>query len=241
VTIASSATFEILPDPVALADRVARWMCNIARAKDGRISICLSGGSTPKAMFERLVETDLLEEFPWARADWFWGDERFVPHDDAMSNFRMATEAMLAHAPVAMSHVHPIPFKGLSPELAAVEYELTLQQFYQSSTLDCARPLFDITLLGLGEDGHTASLFPGARSLDERRRWVVATEHKGQPRISLTYPALESSAFTAFLVAGADKRAILARVRNGDLSLPAALFSPAGALSVFADNAACGA
>jgi len=127
----------------------------------------------------------------------------------------------------------------LTPDAAAAAYERELKSFYGSDSPDPARPIFDVVLLGLGPDGHTASLFPDSAVLDEHRRWVAAVpDAKSEPRITLTYPALESSRRTAFLVAGREKRAILSRFRAGDEALPAARLRPAGTLVVFADAAA---
>jgi 6-phosphogluconolactonase len=171
---------------------------------------------------------------------WYWGDERFVPYDHPESNFRMTREAMLAKAPVPSENIHPVPTDG-SPEDAARRYELTLQQAYGGATLDPHRPLFDVTLLGLGPDGHTASLLPGEPVLSERKRWVAAVAH-GRPevRITMTYPALESSRRVAFLVAGEDKAAIFTAIRKGDSRVPAAQIRPVGELFWFVDRAAAG-
>jgi 6-phosphogluconolactonase len=118
-------------------------------------------------------------------------------------------------------------------------YEATLQGFYGSKTLDPERPLFDVTLLGLGEDGHTASLFPGSKALEERNAWVTSiVGERPEPRISLTYPALESSRVILFVVSGAKKRDILARVLANDMALPAARLATRGTIRIFADRAA---
>jgi 6-phosphogluconolactonase len=161
---------------------------------------------------------------------WYWGDERFVPYDHPESNFRMTREAMLAKAPVPRENIHPIPTDG-TPEDAARRYERTLQQTYGAATLDPRRPLFDVTLLGLGPDGHTASLLPGEPALDERKRWVAAVAH-GRPevRITMTYPVLESSRRVAFLVAGEEKASIFNAIRKGGSQLPAARIRPVGEL-----------
>jgi 6-phosphogluconolactonase len=151
---------------------------------------------------------------------WFFGDERFVPPDHPESNYRMARAALFAVAPVPAANVHPIPTDG-TPAAVADRYEDELEGFYGSATFDSRRPLFDVVLLGLGEDGHTASLFPGRPALEERVRWVVDTlSPQAQPRITLTYPALASHRALAFLVSGASKRAILGRIWQGD-DLPA--------------------
>jgi 6-phosphogluconolactonase len=229
---------EIAQDAEDLAQRAGRWIAAIAAQSRGRCAVNLSGGSTPRRLYQLLAEPPLREQLPWDRLHWFWGDERFVPPDHPDSNYRMAREALLARAPVPAANIHAIPTEG-DPAAAAREYERILQMFYAAQTLDPARPLFDIELLGLGPDGHTASLFPDTAVLDERRRWAVeVVGARAEDRITLTYPVLESSRHTAFLVAGADKRAILARARAGDPALPAARLAPQGELVWFVDQAA---
>lgn len=229
---------EMLDDPDALSHRVADWLTGEAAQTEGRFSIALSGGSTPKHLYEILSGSPHRDRFPWRRTHLFWGDERFVPHDAADSNYRMVREALIAHVPIPAENVHPVPIEG-SPEEAARAYEATLKSFYGMSELDPARPLFDIVLLGVGADGHTASLFPGDAALDERQGWVRAVVGvKAEPRVTLTYPAFASSRNLAFLVAGAEKRAIAARVRQGDRELPAARVSTRGQLRWFMDRAA---
>ena len=231
---------EILPDPLALAHHVAEWMTQAALAVDGSFRVSLSGGSTPKTLYGLLASDEFRSRFPWQRVFWYWGDERFVPYDHPESNFRMTREAMLAKAPVPPGNIHPIPTDG-SPEDAARRYELTLQQAYGGASLDPHRPLFDVTLLGLGPDGHTASLLPGEPVLRERKRWVAVVAH-GRPeiRITMTYPALESSRRVAFLVAGQEKAAIFSAIRKGDSRVPAAQIRPVGELFWFVDRAAAG-
>ncbi len=239
MTAPAEFRLEVLADPDALSLRVADWMLGAALAKEGAFAVSLSGGSTPRRLYALLAKPPYLESFPWSRTHWFWGDERFVPHADIQSNYRMVREALLSRAPIPASHVHPIPTEGLSPEAAASAYERELKAFYGADRLDPARPLFDVTLLGLGEDGHTASLFPGTDTLDERERWVAAVSGvKSERRITLTYPALESSARAAFLVAGKDKSAIFARLVSKDGDFPAARLHPVGALYLFSDVAA---
>src|SRR5271169_958584 len=231
---------EILPDPLALAHHVAEWMTQAALAASDPFRVSLSGGSTPKTLYGLLASDAFRGRFPWNRVSWYWGDERFVPYDHPESNYRMTREAMLAKAPVPPENVHPVPTDG-TPEEAALRYELTLQSAYGAANLDPARPLFDITLLGLGPDGHTASLLPGEPVLEERKRWVAAVSH-GRPeiRITMTYPPIESSRYVAFLVAGKDKAAILGTIRAGGSKLPAARLRPAGQLIWFVDQAATG-
>ena len=231
---------EILPDPQTLARHVAEWMTQAALAASRPFRVSLSGGSTPKTLYSLLASDDFRNRFPWERVSWYWGDERFVAYDHPDSNYRMTREAMLAKAPVPPENVHPVPADG-TPEEAARRYERTLREAYGTATLDPARPLFDITLLGLGADGHTASLLPGQPVLDERTRWVMAVSH-GRPevRITMTYPAIDSSRSVAFLVAGREKAAILNTIRGGDSALPAARVRPVGALIWFVDKAAAG-
>jgi 6-phosphogluconolactonase len=241
MTRASEANVEILADLEAMSRRVAAWLLELATAKDGVFAVCLSGGTTPQKLYERLAGPPYCDVFPWARTHWFWGDERFVPYDDALSNFRMVRDALLARVPVPTTNIHPIPTEGLSPEMAADTYERELKKFYGVAHLNPGRPLFDVNLLGLGTDGHTASLFPGNPVLSERDKWVSAViGAKPEVRITLTYPALESSRHAAFLVAGDEKRPIFRRLRRDDDSLPAGRLHPTGTLWVFADANANG-
>src|SRR5271154_3310740 len=232
--------FEILPDPLVLARHVAEWVTAAAVASSAAFRVSLSGGSTPKMLYGLLASDEFRGRFPWPRVSWYWGDERFVPYDHPESNYRMTREAMLARAPVPPENIHPVPADG-TPDEAASRYERTLQAAYGATVLDPARPLFDITLLGLGPDGHTASLLPGDPVLDERKRWVAAVSH-GRPeiRITMTYPAIDSSRHVAFLVAGKEKAAILSAIRAGGSEVPAAHVRPVGELIWFADQAAAG-
>ena len=223
----------------ALAHDVAEWLCGLARASDRIFAVCLSGGSTPRRLYECLAAPDIASRFPWSRTHWFWGDERFVPHDHPDSNFRMARDAFLSRVPVPDDNIHAVPTEGLSPDQAASAYETMLTRFYGADTLAPDRPLFDVTLLGIGEDGHTASLFPGQPTLQETRRWAVAVVGaKAEARITLTYPVLDSSREVAFLVTGKEKRGVVARAQAGDRTLPAAVVHPVGLLHWFTDRAA---
>jgi len=236
-----TARIEILADAEALARRAADWLTGAAKATDGNFAIALSGGSTPRRLYELLAGAPYREAIPWRRTQMFWGDERFVPKDDARSNYRMTHEALLSHVPIAAANLHPILTEGTTPADAALAYERTLKSHYGVDQLDLARPLFDVTLLGLGEDGHTASLLPGTRALSDRERWVVAvTDGGAEPRITLTYPPLESSRHVLFLVSGEEKRAVLARALRGDQELPAARLRPIGSVLWLADEAAAG-
>ena len=229
---------DVSPDPTALARKVAEWMTVTAIGSSGPFRISLSGGSTPKTLYGLLASDAFRNRFPWDRAIWYWGDERFVPYDHPESNYRMTREAMLSKVPAPLRNIHPVPTDG-TPEEAALRYERTLQQDYGAAVLEPARPLFDITLLGLGPDGHFASLLPGEPVLEERKHWVAAVAH-GRPetRITMTYPAIESSRRVAFLVAGTEKAAILGAIRAGGSQVPAARLKPVGELIWFADLAA---
>jgi 6-phosphogluconolactonase len=201
--------------------------------------VSLSGGSTPKRLYQLLAASPRRERFPWDRTHFFWGDERFVPPDSPSSNYRMTREAMLDHVPVPKGNVHPVPTAGMTHDQAAMTYERMLKDFYGNETLAPERPLFDVMLLGLGTNGHTASLFPDMPVLEERARWVGWMEDReAGVRITLTYPALESSRETAFLIAGADKQPMLKRLIAADPSIPAGRLKPKGKLHFFVDRAA---
>ena len=232
---------DVSPDATALATRMAEWLVERIAGTTGPFALNLSGGSTPKHFYELLASEHYRASVDWGRVHVFFGDERFVPHDHEDSNYRMADEALIAKVPIPKENVYPVHTDMASPEAAAAAYEETLKTFYGKVTLDIQRPLFAFTLLGLGEDGHTASLFPGTAALEERVKWVTSIiGAKPEPRISMTYPILDSSAVTVFLVAGAGKREILARVLERDPALPASLIDPQGEFYVFCDEAAHG-
>jgi 6-phosphogluconolactonase len=229
----------IFEDAEALARNAAEWLCGLALAGEGQFAISCSGGSTPKRLYEVLAEPAMASRFPWKRVHWFWGDERFVPHDHPDSNYRMVFDALFSRVAVPERNIHAVPTADLSPEQAATAYERTLQAYYGADTLTPARPLFDVTLLGIGEDGHTASLFPGHPALQEETHWALAViGAKAEARISLTYPALDSSRDAVFLVTGKSKREPVARARSGDRTLPAARIRPVGRLHWFIDRVA---
>lgn len=228
----------IRPDAASLAEAGAAWIVDTMAKTPGRLAISLAGGSTPKRLYEMLVGPAFIDRMPWDRIHWFWGDERFVPADDARSNQAMVRAAMLDHAPVPAGNIHAIPTTGLSPDDAARAYASTLQAF-AADTPD--RPLFDLVLLGLGTNGHTASLFPHEAVLHERTAWAAAVSPPGEPtRITLTWPPLENTRYAAFLAVGPDKRDVIKAVRAGDGELPATHYHPLGRLMWWLDEAACG-
>ncbi len=238
----AAAKLEILAGPEALARRVADWLVELANTKNGLFAVALSGGSTPRRLYQLLAGPPFRETFPWSRAHWFWGDERFVSHTSPLSNYRMVREAMLSRVPIPLANIHPISTENVLPETAAATYERELMSFYGADRLAKERPLFDLILLGLGADGHTASLFAGTSVLHVRDRWVAAaTDAKSETRITLTYPALESGRHVAFLITGDKKRSIFSRLRAGNGDFPAARLHPSGELFWFVDEAAAGA
>lgn len=229
---------QVAADPAELARYAAHLVVSVSAASNGPVRICLSGGSTPKILYQLLSSHEFRKRVPWDRVHWYWGDERFVPHDHPDSNFRMARLAMLSSAPVPDTNVHPVQTACQTPEESATEYEHLLKAHYGRDHLDPEQPLFDLTFLGLGEDGHTASLFPGVAALNERKRWCVAiVDARPEARVSLTFPALNASRQVAFLVAGASKYPMVQRIENGE-DLPAAHIRPLGTLHWMLDRAA---
>lgn len=174
----------------------------------GRCALVLSGGDTPRDLYLRWASR-FSDEIPWNGVHVFWGDERFVPLEDRRSNYRMAKEALLDHVPIPAANVHAMFTSLDTPELAATTYEATLRQYSGDH-----RPRFDLLLLGLGPEGHTASLFPRSPGLDETARWVLPVTVPADPpsRLTLTLPALNGAAHTHFLVTGSEKAAALAHV-----------------------------
>lgn len=221
----------VYDDAEALArGAVERLLRAVHESASEKPAVCLSGGSTPKRMYELLAGGDCSGAVPWHRVHWFFGDERLVDPQDKDSNRRMAREAMFGHAPVPAENIHPIRTEGLSADEAADGYAGELERF-RSAERQGGAPMFDVLLLGLGSDGHTASLFPGKPGIAVRDRWVVGVPEAGLepfvPRVSLTLPALHSARLTLFLVSGAGKRPILARIAAGE-KLPAAEVSVSG-------------
>jgi 6-phosphogluconolactonase len=210
-------------DPVALAQTAAERIIARIAANGDRVAICLTGGSSPKQLYQLLATDTYRSQIPWQRVHWFIGDERFVPLDDPLNNMGTARRIFLdRYAPTA--NIHAIPTDAADPEQAAHRYESELKSFYGASELDSARPLFDVVLMGVGPDGHIASLFPGYPAIEETERWVIgvpkAHVEPFVPRVTLTLPALNSCREMLFEVSGADKRVILTRVLAGE-NLPA--------------------
>jgi 6-phosphogluconolactonase len=213
-------------DPAAMAEAAAERVIARISENPGRIAICLTGGSSPRQLYQLLATDAWRSKIPWERVHWFIGDERFVPADDPLNNMGVARKFFLdQHAPGA--NIHPIPTSTADPadsDRGAALYESKLKSFYGADKLDPARPLFDLVLMGVGPDGHTASLFPGYPALDETKSWVVGVSKANVepfvPRVTLTLPTLASCREMLFEVAGSDKRAILTKVFAGE-NLPA--------------------
>lgn len=242
--MSSSAEIRTLTTPqelfAAAAEEVVRAANDAVGARE-RFTIALSGGSTPKSLYN-LLATNARTTLPWDRMFFFWGDERHVPPDDPDSNYRMVNEAMLSKVPVPPGNVFRIPAENPDADDVAAAYEQTLRKFFQ---LDAGGvPRFDLILLGLGPDGHTASLFPGTAGLKEKSRLVIANwvEKLKTHRLSFTLPVLNAAREVAFLVSGTDKAPVLKEVLEGNEpgeQYPAKLVQPKdGKLIWFLDRGA---
>jgi 6-phosphogluconolactonase len=240
----NEAKIVVLPDAQAIAHRAAeRLLARIGEASR-RVAVCLTGGAGPRELYELLAREPYRSRMPWHRVHWFMGDDRFVPLDHPLSNMGMARRLFLDHVSAPDENIHPIPTTLASPDAAARAYEAELKRFYGREALDPARPLFELVLMGLGPEGHTASLFPNAPALLEQERWAVGIDQAGMepfvPRVTLTFPPLASSGEMLFLVAGEDKRDILGRVFSG-ADLPAGRARSHGELVWLVDPAAASA
>ena len=204
----------VCADPADLSRRAAEAAVGTIKEavrRSGTCSIVLSGGSTPRTLYG-LLASQFRAEVPWAHVQVFWGDERYVPPEDPQSNYRMVKEALLDHVPCPAANIHPMPTHFPSADEAARDYERTLRNHFVGEW-----PRFDLVLLGIGDDGHTASLFPGSLALAERTRWVVAAQAPVEPqvRLTLTMPALTRAGAIYVLVTGASKGEALRHVLAG--------------------------
>ena len=231
----------ITADAQALAETAAERMLSRIKQAKGRAAVCLTGGSSPERLYQLLSLEPYRNNLPWDRVHWFIGDDRFVPIDDPLSNMGMARRIFLDRVEAPAGNIHPIATDMVGPDAAARRYEAELKRFYGADWLDPKRPLFNLVLMGLGIDGHTASLFPHVPALDEMERWVVGIEKAGLepfvPRVTLTFPALASTREMLFLVGGRDKSEILARVLSGE-DLPASRARSQGEFVWLVDRAA---
>ena len=229
LTVASSDR-----DLARQAAQQAASIIDLALAQRDRAQIALCGGQTPRAMYEQLGQ----EHLPWNRVDVFLGDERWVPPEDPASNARMLRETLLAQPPARQTAFHPVPTGLSSPEAGAEAYAHTVQSLCHGDP-----PRFDLMLLGLGDDGHTASLFPGTPATTVTDRTVTIGEGKGLPRLTLTAPVLSAARKVVFLVSGAGKQEALRRLMDPQESsdrTPARLVCPESEVLILADAAAAG-
>lgn len=229
----------ICPDLEGLGGRAALLFARSAEeavARQGRFAVALSGGSTPRRLYQSLARPELAEKIPWRRVHLFWGDERVVPPDHPDSNYRMAHEALIAHIPIPPENVHRMPGEEHDLEKGARAYEKTLRAFFQPSADEWTS--FDLILLGVGSDGHTASLFPGSPALEEPRRWVAAVDVKSlqAARLTLTLPVLNHARQVGFLAAGKEKGPILREIlseKHSRTDLPAQKVRPRNGRRIF--------
>lgn len=199
--------------------------CRQAISKQGKFTIALSGGSTPKRLYQILASAEFNRNIPWKNVFLFWSDERFVPHTDVTSNYRMIKENLLDHISIPDKNIFPIPVNSTS-KASATRYETSIRRFFNNKKM-----AFDCVLLGLGDDGHTASLFPDTAILKEKKRMVleVWVEQKQTWRISFTLPLINKATQVVFLVSGSDKAGVVADILNYKKlkpALPAQLVIP---------------
>lgn len=231
-------TVEILADKPALVTRARELMLETiesAIAARGKATLALSGGSTPKPLYASLTEANL----PWDKLYIFWGDERYVPHDHEKSNVRMTHETWLSHVPIPASNIFPMPTSAGDPAKDAAEYEKTLKDFFQLK--DGEFPAIDFVLQGMGDDGHTASLFPHTDALSMTDQLITVGNHNGDPRITFTYPFINQGRKVVFLVAGENKQQALSQVFSPDADpkdYPSKLIQPSNGPHWLLDEAA---
>ncbi|MES2733662.1 MAG: 6-phosphogluconolactonase [Bacteroidota bacterium] len=219
---------QVYTDAEALSNAAAKLFVELSQeaiGRYGRFTVVLSGGSTPKRVHELLAQSPYCEAVDWPNVHVFWGDERCVPMDDERSNAKMAYDTLLNHVPVPSSQIHPMS-GTLPPAESAAQYEALLKTYFPEPI-----PRFDLVFLGMGDDGHTASLFPGTTAIQEQARWAIDNyvEKVGMYRITLTAPAINSADAIAFMVAGTNKAEVLKEVLEGQYQpdvLPSQLIKP---------------
>jgi 6-phosphogluconolactonase len=228
-----------------LIERIAGAFIQVvqeALSKQAFCSLALSGGSTPRALYKYLAQPSYRKAVNWSQVHFFWGDERYVPHDHPAGNYKMAYEAWLKYLAIPSSNIHPMPTDFSKPDDAAHAYEEEIRR-YVTIAERTAFPSFGLILLGIGEDGHTASLFPGGTAIEETKRWCVPASAPVEPkqRLTLTLPVLNSAHNVWFLVTGVSKAPVLKRVLDSlphEPLLPAARVKPAeGELVWWVDSA----
>ena len=229
---------KVLPDKPAIVQTALDMILGKAHsaiAQRGRFTIALAGGSTPKPLYEAIAQTDL----PWDQVHVFWGDERYVPADHPDSNEGMARNAWLNHVPIPAENVHPMPTGEGDPAASADRHNQELIEFFQLNPGEF--PSLDVILLGMGDDGHTASLFPHTAALSVRDRLITVGNKGDHPRITFTAPFINQAACVLFLVAGADKQTALGQVFSDsadDAAYPSRMIHPTGELVWLLDESA---
>lgn len=229
---------EVLPSQANLISRsltVVQEKITEAIVQRGICTIALSGGSTPKALYEAIAKQNL----PWDKIHVFWGDERYVPPDHPDSNQKMARQAWLDRVNIPSANIHPMPTSAGDPTADARQHQRELEEFFSRSAGEL--PIFDIVLLGMGDDGHTASLFPHTEALEVSDRLVTVGNKDGQPRLTFTAPLINNARYVVFIVAGANKQAALAEVFAPEadaMTYPARLIQPQGQLWWLLDESA---
>lgn len=218
-------SIEILPDAETLALRAADLFALAAQeaaAARGRFAVALSGGGSPRAFYGRLARQQFSQKVPWRRVQLYWGDERCVPADDPASNYGMARDSFIKHVPLPAVNVHRVHGEE-EPSRAAAAYDHELQGLAAFERPRSELPVFDLIHLGLGKDGHTASLFPRSEALVEEDRLAVATEAPdGSPRVTITYPVINAARRVWFIVSGPEKAGMVAEALEG-LRVPKAV------------------
>lgn len=229
---------EVLPDLDALSQRavdITLECLTRALTEGDRFTVALAGGGTPKGLYKKLAQ----ENLPWDQFEVFWGDERYVPITHPDSNAGMVKSVWLDRVPIPPENIHPIPTQFADPAIAAAEYEKTIQTIFVSSPGDI--PQFDLILLGMGADGHTASLFPHTAALNVSDRLVTVGQKDDQPRITFTVPLINQAKTVLFLVSGANKQQALSQIfnRTGDpQTYPTRLIEPKQSLIWLLDQEA---
>ncbi|MFV2040824.1 MAG: 6-phosphogluconolactonase [Candidatus Hydrothermarchaeales archaeon] len=238
----------VYPDLEALSRGAAELVIDAAKTcvrRKGFFTLVLSGGATPKRLYTLLGE-EYRDQMPWHSTHIFWGDERNTPQTSLESNYRMAYETLISKAPIPVENIHSVPTTPGNPESAAQAYEKIIGDFFQTKSVDAGGASFDFVLLGLGSDGHTASLFPGDPILDEKSRWVCAVHapptYQTRERITLTLPAINSADQAVFMVSGSGKKEIVKTILNDPArvrkKLPAAMIQPKEELKWLLDTIA---
>ena len=217
----SSPVVKISKKYTVMSEEVTSEILKLSRQKikeKGSFTIALSGGSTPKGVYLTMANKDFIGEFDWENIHFFWTDERFVDPDDIKSNYRMVAEALITKIDIPPQNIHPMKTQVENSEIAAQKYDEELRSFFELSKGEF--PVFDLILLGLGQDGHTASLFPGTEALDEKERLAVSVKHDdlAEERISLTYPVINHAQKIMFIVSGREKSEILKKALDEEMA-----------------------